>query len=202
MFIYYLTSDKRLPFICNIDGIITDFIIQLLHVILIGFKFFPLLICLDLNHIMSDLFCLLYSCIIWILDLSSRTFCNDNSKTYLDKFKTFWYITNTFNTNSIKYINLIDNVPIYICLSFLVITYLLSLINRIIKLYFEANDIKKIESIGYSRQFICLYSVAFMIIYYLNSIGLRLTNLFGKNVVNLINIYFQTLFRQTNFNFK
>ena len=194
MFIYYFTVDlsgKQIPLIGIQSGILTDLVVQLFHILLIGFKFFPLLASIDSECLTVNLFCFSYSLVIWSLEMISKTFCKNRN--YLVSFK------------SELIIDLIESIPIYICLSFLVVNYFAKSIRSVLGQKKTSNDFKFIKNLifknhkpmKYSRQFICLYSVAFMIIYYLNTISLRLAQIFGANLKVLINFLLEIISKQT-----
>ena len=211
-------NDKTLPIIGHQEGIIADLIIKFINTILIGTKFFPLLLGLDSESIAIRFVCCLYSMVVWTLELSLLTFCENDSNTYFNA------IENIFNQSSFKFnmtsqltirgthfktsefIILIENIPVYACISLLLVYYLFALLKAIIKWHFNRNtdsvfaNIKNenmIQNIKLSRHFVSLYSVAFMIIYFLTLIGIRFVSNFSSYLTEYLNITVKRIFKQT-----
>jgi len=213
-------NDKALPVIGHQEGIFADLIIKLLNTILIGTKFFPLLLGLDSESIGMRFACCLYSMIVWTLELSLLTFCKNDSNKYLNTIKNIFNQTSfkvnltsmrTFEAENFKYSEffiLIENIPVYACLSLLLVYYFFSLLKAIIKWRFNCNDSDSdqnlvnfknenmIQNTKLSRHFVSLYSVAFMIVYFLTLIGIRLVSTFSSNLIDYLNITVRYIFKQ------
>ncbi len=192
-FLNYDLNDKLLPFLGNQEGVLFDFIIRIFHIVLIGLKFFPLLACIKTKNAVLDLFCFIYSSLIWNLELGTRAFCDKK------------------NLENGELISLCENLPIYICSSFLMVNYLFLFIKNLkldhnqLKInkncvliknqyFLEKND----SYLNNSSEFSSLYSISFIIIYNLTVLGLKMSNLIGNNLKYYINICFQISTKQTS----
>jgi hypothetical protein len=87
------------PNVSNFTGVIVDFVFQILQVCLIGVKFYPLLIVLDLNSVdlMINLFTTGYVLFVWLSGLTNKALCSQRegffkrnlfklSKNFYEKF--------------------------------------------------------------------------------------------------------------------
>ena len=78
MYIYTAnTSSLDIPMIGKAHGVLIDFMIQIIHVLLIGIKFYPILIVADMDpYAIVYLTASVYMGIIWTLKLFTKGFCS------------------------------------------------------------------------------------------------------------------------------
>lgn len=80
IFVYIYTasiSTINIPYFGRPTGILFDFLIQIIHVLLIGIKFYPILIVADMDPYGFVYFCAsIYMSIIWVLKLFTKGFCS------------------------------------------------------------------------------------------------------------------------------
>jgi len=70
-------STVQLPFVGRPNGVLFDFTIQIIHVLLIGIKFYPILVVADMDpYAFVYLSASLYMGIIWTLKLFTKGFCS------------------------------------------------------------------------------------------------------------------------------
>lgn len=96
IFIYVFTGSINfinLPFFGNIghkSGVIVELIIQSLHVIIIGIKFYPILVVADLEPNMWIYFVsLIYVMFIWLSSFFKKAFCNQTEAFIKRAFKQY-----------------------------------------------------------------------------------------------------------------
>jgi hypothetical protein len=80
IFVYIYTasiSTLNIPYFGRPTGILFDFVIQIVHVLLIGVKFYPILIVADMDpYTIVYLFASIYMSIIWTFKLFTKGFCS------------------------------------------------------------------------------------------------------------------------------
>jgi hypothetical protein len=80
IFTYVYSSVLVVPIfkmIRNKGGILTDFLLQIMHVLVIGLKFYPLLAITDIKETWyTNLIAFLYTLLIWILKLINKGLCS------------------------------------------------------------------------------------------------------------------------------
>ncbi len=78
MYIYAANMNTvQLPFVGRPNGVLFDFTIQIIHVLLIGIKFYPILVVADMDpYAVVYLSASLYMAIIWTLKLFTKGFCS------------------------------------------------------------------------------------------------------------------------------
>ena len=70
-------SIPLMPFLKNKDGVLKDFIIQILQVVIIGFKFYPILAVADIEpHVATYSISFLYILVMWVIKLLNKGFCS------------------------------------------------------------------------------------------------------------------------------
>lgn len=80
IFVYIYTANMKtveLPWVGRPNGVLFDFAIQIIHVLLIGIKFYPILVVADMDPwSMVYLSASIYMGIIWTLKLFTKGFCS------------------------------------------------------------------------------------------------------------------------------
>ncbi len=94
MFVFtgnYITSGTYIPFLGHVgkaSGILVELVIQFLQVILIGIKFYPILVVADADpHIIIYLFSTIYMLFIWLSWFFKKSFCSRTEAFIKQAFK-------------------------------------------------------------------------------------------------------------------